>query len=548
MAENPSAVDISRTRRMNQLARSSNTRQQGRALAIAIACGFLLVLPSCGIPNLRPPQPGPGLPEKYDVRRPASASGLPEVFPEDPREATGSGNSSKVGIEEFFHDENLTFLIRQALAGNQEQKILIQDVQIAANEILARQGAFLPFLSVGGNAGLNKVSTFTLEGAGLRDDPFRPGQFFKNPHGNYELGLDLTWQIDIWRQLRNARDAAIRRFLATNEGRNYAVTRLVAEIADKYYELLALDKRLEILDQIIALQEQSLRVAEAKKEFARDTELPVQRFRAEVRKNQSQKLIINQEIVQVENRINFLVGRYPQRVERMSGDFIALSLPALSLGVPAQLLQNRPDIRQAERELEAAGLDVNVARKNFYPRLILNGGVGYGAFNPKYLFITPEALIGNLAGDLVAPLVNRKAIQAEYLSANSRQLQAVYNYQRVVLNAFTQVVNRMSKVQNYGRSIEIKKEQVAALELSVELASRLFESARAEYVDVLFAQRDLNDARTALVETKQEQLAAIVDTYQALGGGNLLPYFSPDVPQPPHWWKHFTHAWASHTR
>ena len=110
----------------------------------------------------------------------------------------------------------------------------------------------------------------------------------------------------------------------------------------------------------------------------------------------------------------------------------------------------------------------------------INAGVGYQAFNPRYLFITPEALIANVAGNLVAPLINRKAIQAEYFTANARQLQAVYNYQRVILNAFTEVVNRLSKVENYSRSIEIKKQQVQSLEASVEAATKLYQNARAE--------------------------------------------------------------------
>jgi outer membrane protein, multidrug efflux system len=128
-------------------------------------------------------------------------------------------------------------------------------------------------------------------------------------------------------------------------------------------------------------------------------------------------------------------------------------------------------------------------------------------------------LIANVAGDLIAPLINKKAIKAEYLSANARQLQTVYNYQRVILNAFTEVTNRLSKVENYRKSIEIKKQQLESLVASVEAASRLFQSARAEYMDVLFAQRDLMDARTVLVGTKQQQLSAIVNTYQALGAG-----------------------------
>jgi outer membrane protein, multidrug efflux system len=509
---------------MNLLVSLSNTKHKKRAVAIAIACSFLLVLPSCGIPLLRHPKPAPPLPESFNG-------------------ATSSENSSQVRIEEFFDDPTLVGLIDQALAGNQELRILTEDVRIASNEVLARRGAYLPFLTIGGGAGLNKFSSFTPEGAAIRDDPFRPGQFFPNPLGNFVLGTNLLWQVDIWRQLRNARDAAVLRYFSTGEGRNYLVTRLVAEIAENYYRLMALDARLDNLNRIIALQERSAEIAGARKAAARSTDLPVQRFQAEVRKNQSEKLIVNQDIIQAENRINFLLGRFPQPVERRRVKFIDLNLHALSPGVPSQLLQNRPDIRQAERALAAAGLDVKVARANFFPRLLINSGVGYQAFNTKYLLMTPEALIYNVAGDLVAPLVNKKAIQAEYMNANARQLQAVYNYQRVIINAVTEVINRVAKVENYGRSIEIKKGQVQSLEAAVEAATSLYQLPRAElpidYLDVLTAQNELFIAIKDLIEIKGEQLFAIVNAYQALGGGAyLLPIPKPEPLKYDHkWWR-----------
>jgi outer membrane protein TolC len=327
--------------------------------------------------------------------------------------------------------------------------------------------------------------------------------------------------LDIWRELRNARAAAAQRYYAAIERRNYFVTTLVADIAENYYELLALDNRLQILNRIIGLQEQSLKLAEANKQAARGTELPVQRFQAEVRKNQSEKLIVLQEIVEAENRINFLAGRYPQPVERAPVDFVNLNIHALDVGVPSQLLLYRRDIQQAEREMAAAGLDVLVARARFFPTLDITGTIGYEAFNPRYLF-RPEAFVAQVAGGLVAPLINKTAIRAEYFSANARQLQAVYNYQRVVLNAFTEVVNNLSKVDNYRQSVEFKKGQLTSLESSVDVATKLFQSARAEYVEVLLAQRDLLDARTLLIQTKQQQLSAVVNAYRALGGGSWL--------------------------
>lgn len=488
---------------MSRSASFSNAGRKNLAALMATIIGFMLVLPSCCIPNLRKPKCAPPVPDTFDG-------------------TSGCDNSSYVGWCEFFDDPYLRNLIGQALAGNQELRILNEDIRIANNEILARRGAYLPFVSFGSRAAIDKASRFTREGAVEDQLQVAPGKPFPEPLPDFLIAGNVTWEIDVWRKLRNARDAASLRYLGTAEGRNYTVTRLVAEVAERYYELLALDNRLATLDTTIAIQEQTLQTAKALKEAARGTELAVQRFEAEVRKNQSERSIIQQEIVEVENEVNFLLGRYPQPVERNSAGFVELQLHALSVGVPAQLMQNRADIRQAERELQAAGLDVQVARANFFPSLNINAGVGYRAFNTRYLFNSPESLVYNVGGDLVAPLINKKAIQAEYMTANAMQLQAVYNYQRVVLNAFTEVINRISKVENYRRSIELRRLQLNSLVASVDNATQLFQNARAEYMEVLLAQRDLMDARMDLIKTKQEQLTAIVNAYQALGGGAAL--------------------------
>lgn len=468
-------------------------------VAGAIIGGLLLALPACQLNKFQQADPAAPLPGNFNG-----------VITPD--------SSAQLRIDEYFDDPHLLCLIHQSLSNNQELKILAQDIQIAQNEILLRTGAYLPFVGLRGGAGFDKASRFTRNGAIDEELEILPGQPFPKPLPDFLVAADISWEIDIWRKLRNARDSARLQYLATTEGRNYVVTRMVAEIASNYYGLMALDKRLETLDQTIALQQASLVMAQAKFDAGRGTELAVRRFEAEVRRNQSDRLIVWQEIIETENRINFLAGRYPQRVERPPVDFIDLNLQALSVGVPAQLLQNRPDIRQAERELEAAGLDVKVARAEFFPSLALTANVGYEAFNPKYLF-NPEAFVANLAGNLVQPLINRRAIQAVYATANARQLQAVYNYQRVILDAFTEVVNRVTMAENYRRSIEFKKQQLQALHASVTAATNLFQAGRIEYIEVLFAQRDYRDAQIATIETKRQQLSAIINAYQALGGG-----------------------------
>ena len=509
-------------------------------IARVIACTMLLALPACRIPKLGQAEAGPILPAGF------SAAALPEIAATPRQLATGAGlggaalggwrakegsaadasgsdNSAQIRVEEFYSDSFLTRLIHQGVAGNRELKILEQEVQIANNEVLARRGAYLPLVTVGAGSGVDRASRFTREGAVEDQLMIAPGETFPKPLPNYRVGLDFTWSLDIWRALRNARDAAEQRYHAAIERRNAFVTRLVADIAENYYRLVALDQRLATLDKTIEFQQQSLEVSRALKDAGRVTELPVQRFQAEVRRNQSEKAIVAQDIVEAGNRINLLVNRYPEPVERISPRaFFDLNIHALSAGVPSQLLQNRPDIRQAEREMIAAGLELKSVRARFYPDLTITAGLGYQAFNPAYLFTNPEALIANVAGGLVAPLINKKAIRADYLSANARQLESLYNYQRVVLGAFTEVINRLSEVENTRRSIDIKKQQLESLEASVDIAGKLFQNARAEYVEVLLAQRDLQDARLSLIQIKMQQLSAVVNAYHALGGGSAF--------------------------
>lgn len=502
---------------MNCCVKTANTTRHNVALRAVIVSALLLTIPACRIPGLRGAKHGNTTPDYFNVKSDAATDG--EIIEE---------SSGQIELHQFFNDPMLTSLIDQAFVDNQELKILAEDIQIARNEVYKRRGAYLPFAFLGGRAGLDKPGAFTRAGA-VEDNLTARGHSFPEPLPEFLVAANVSWEIDIWRKLRNAQSAAYLRYLGTAEGRNYTVTRLVAEIGKNYYELIALDKRLETLDLTISLQEQSLQTARFLMDAGRGDELAVQRFQGEVRKNQSEKLIIAQEIIEAENRINFLTGRYPQAVDRQSAEFFDLNIHPLSAGVPAQLLRNRPDIRQAERELQATGLDVRVARARFYPSLIINAGVGYNAFDAKYLFSTPESLVYNLAGDVVAPLINRNAIKADYANANAEQLQAVYNYQRTVLNAFTEVINRMSKVDNYGNSLDIKKQQLEALEASVDAATLLFQfGGRVGYVDVLLAQRDMQDAKMVIIETKKQQLTAVVDSYQALGGG-MMPSYNPDM-------------------
>ncbi|QOI96534.1 MAG: efflux transporter outer membrane subunit [Flammeovirgaceae bacterium] len=418
----------------------------------------------------------------------------------------------------YFADPNLVALIDTALKNNQELNILLMEIEISKNEVKARKGEYLPFVHVQAEAGLEKPARYTPGGAVEESLEIKPGTSFPEPLHRYGFGLSASWELDVWKKLRNAKKAAFNRYLGSVEGRNFMITNLVAEIADSYYELMALDNLLAIVQQNIAIQTNALTVVRQQKDAAKQTQLAVNRFEAQLLNTQNLQYEIQQRIVETENRIHFLTGSFPKAIPRNSAQYLSLKIDSVQAGIPIQLLVNRPDIRQAELELAAARLDVQAARANFYPSLGLEAAVGYAAFKPTYL-IKPESVLYTLAGGLVAPLINRNAIYAAYNTANAKQLQQVFQYERTLLTAYLEVRNELAKLQNYAGSYDAKSREVEILTQSITISNNLFMSARADYLEVLLTQREALESKMELIEIKKKQLAARIGIYRTLGGG-----------------------------
>ncbi|MBR9923128.1 MAG: TolC family protein [Bacteroidetes bacterium] len=443
-------------------------------------------------------------------------SSLPEGFTN--QEMPDSISVAEMDWRAYFDDPVLVGLIDTALQNNQELNIVLQELIVSENEVLERSGEYLPFVDVGVGLGAEKPGRFTRDGAVEHNLEIEEGREFPEPLGDFQFGAVASWEVDIWRKLRNSKDAAQLRYLAANEGRNFLVSNLIAEIAHSYYELAALDNLLEIINSNAAIQAEALRKVKIQKENASANQLAVNRFEAQLLKTQNLQYDVRQQIVETENRINYLVGRYPSPIERNTAGFMSLNLDSLQVGIPARLLQNRPDIRQAEYQLQAANLDVKVARADFLPSLDISAGIGFQAFNPSFL-LNPESMLYNLVGDLAAPLINRKGIKAQYNMASAMQIQAVYQYEQTVLNAYTDVLNQLAKLDNYANSFATKQKEVDILNESVRIANSLFRYAKADYVEVLLTQEEALDAKMELVEIKLQQIGAKVEVYRALGGG-----------------------------
>ncbi|SUJ16121.1 Outer membrane protein oprM precursor [Sphingobacterium spiritivorum] len=482
-----------------------NMMENSKTKSIITAIAFALMLAGCKAP-------------KATIVKDEVKENIPLNFQSGEQQDTVQ-NSGTTPWRQFFTDPNLVALIETALKNNQELLITLQEIEIAKSSVLYKNGKLSPTVAAKLGAGVSKAGRYTSEGAGEATTQIEPGKEMPDPLGNFEGGLVANWEVDIWKKLRTEKQAAIAHYLATVEGKNFVLSNLIEEVADNYYELLALDNQLDIVQQYIKLQERALEISKIQKEAAATTELAVKKFEAELSKSKATAYTIHQEITEKENQINALLGRYPQPVVRTKESFMSTIAQPVYTGIPSQLLANRPDIKEAELELKAAKLDVEAARKEFYPSLEISAALGLEAFKPSYLVKMPESIAFGLAGELAGPLINKSAIKANFQTADARQLQALYEYDKTILNAYLDIANLMSKVKNIDQYYKMKSQETQALDESIEIANQLFKNSRADYLEVLLNQRDALDAKLELIEAKQKQLSTVVDIYKGLGGG-----------------------------
>jgi len=461
----------------------------------------ILSLASCKVPAIQE--------HKADIPLPKAYEGA----------AADSTSWANIPWRTFFEDPNLRVLIDSALQNNKELKITLQEIEIAKNDVAYRKSFLSPKVGLKVGSGVEKVGRYTSQGAGDASTEIEPGRKMPDPLGDFGVSAVSNWEVDIWRKLHNAQDAAVSRYLSSVEGKNFVFSNLIAEIASSYYELVCVDNQLDIVRTNIALQEQALEVVKAQREVGRVNELAVKKFTAELYKTQGIEYKLQQQVTEAENRINFLLGRYPQKIVRTHTALAAAVPTSVQVGLPAQLLHNRPDIKQAELDLQAASLDVKVARAEFYPSLDISASIGLRAFKPSYLIKAPESMLYSLAGDLFAPLINKGAIQAEFKTANAHQLQALYNYEQTVLNAYLEVTNQLSNMSNLDKETHKQNSQVEVLNSSIDISKELFANNKAEYLEVLTTQRDVLEAKLDLLDMKKEQFETMIKIYKALGGG-----------------------------
>lgn len=419
-----------------------------------------------------------------------------------------------VSWRDIFTDPVLQKHIDSALVHNIDIRMALQ--QIAAANAYVKQGkaGYLPTLSANAQYSRNYPSKNGQQ-AGVLE---KTGADHFN---NYSLSADLSWEADIWGRIRSQKRAFDASYLQTVASHQAVKTELIANIAASYYQLLALDEEVEVTKRTIATRRDSWETTKALKKAGTGVvnSTAVQQTHAQYLAAKSTLVELQKQARLMENTICLLMGDEPHTVERSSLENQAIDTD-LKIGVPAQLLRNRPDVIAAENNYRNAFEMTNVAKANFYPSLSIGASGGFESGKLDNWFDT-NSLFANLMGGLTAPIFNGRKIRTEYEVSQIEQEQARLNFKGALIQASKDVSDALYDYQAATKTIDYKKDEHQLLEQAVKDSRELLRSGynNFSYLEVLTAQESVLNTNLEVIEARVDQLNSMVDLYQALGGG-----------------------------
>ena len=400
--------------------------------------------------------------------------------------------------KELFTDTVLQQLIEKGIANNTDLNIARLKVREAEALLTSSKLAYLPSVSLTPQGTIKSI-----EG--------------NSPTKTYNLAALADWELDIFGRLTNAKREA-KAVLEQSQAYKQAVqTQLIATIANSYYTLLMLDKQLDISRRTAEIWAENLRVMKALKKAGQTTEMAVAQIEASKLSVDASLLSLEQQITEVENSLSSLLGVVPQRIDRSTLDM--QSFPdTLSVGVPLQLLQRRPDVRQSEAALAEAFYTTNRAYSAFYPAITLSGSAGWT--NAAGAIISnPGEWLFSAVGSLVQPLFNRGQNIANLKVAKARQEEALLTFRQTLLNAGTEVNDALLQWQVARRRLDLDRQQIISLQSAVRSSELLMRHSSQNYLEVLTARQTLLDAELSAVSDRFEEIQGVINLYHALGGG-----------------------------
>lgn len=412
----------------------------------------------------------------------------------------------------FFTDTTLQALIEKGLTYNYDLLIAMNRIDIA-QQYVKQAKWWGPDVNFHAGARYDLPSKNSL--AGLSTSGFLGQDHLEN----YNLGVTLSWEIDIWGKLRNQREASRSEYLGSYEGAKAVQTQLVASIANGYFNLLMLDKQLEIAQKNLVLSDSFLIATRLLRDAGIGNSLAVQQAAAQRQTTAMLVPQLEQAVALQENALQILTGSLPGTIERSAILADIVISDTLSTGIPAALVSRRPDVRSAEMSLVAMNARVGIAKANMYPALNITAGGGLESFTASNWFNLPSSLFGWAAGTIAQPLLNRRQLKTEFEVSKLKREEGVIRFRQSVLNAVGEVSNALVRVEKLGEEEEMAQSQVATLDSASNNARLLFRSDMATYLEVVTAQGAALRAELNLAAIQRERLGAKVELYRALGGG-----------------------------
>lgn len=410
-----------------------------------------------------------------------------------------------VSWKEIFTDPILQGYITEGLTNNMDIRIALKQITIA--EAYVKQGKSGYFPTLNGTARVTHQE--------LAKSARLPGQ--SSSIDQYEVSGGLSWEADIWGKIRSTKRASDATYLQTVAAHQAVKSRLIANIAATYYQLLALDEQIRVTKETISTREKGLATTLALKDAGNVTEVGVKQTEAQLYTAQAILIDLEAQGRLIENTLSILMGSSPREMNRNTLANQSIDIP-LDTGFPSQLLSNRPDVMAAEYSLVNAFELTNVARSSFYPSLTLSANGGFLSLDLDNLFDV-NSLFASVVGGLTQPIFNGRKIRTQYEVSQAQQEQALLQFKYALLVAGKEVSDAMYSIEAASEKITIKEKENDAYNLATDYSEVLLDNGLANYLEVLTAQERALSSSLDLVAAKNNRLQAIVDLYEALGGG-----------------------------
>jgi multidrug efflux system outer membrane protein len=427
-----------------------------------------------------------------------------------PTTAGATSDAASIGDSgwwEVYSDADLQALLSTALENNFDVRIAVARIDEAWAQLGSARLAYLPQVSIDASAGRAKSSGYArLPGA-------------RRINNQDQVQILASYQVDLWGQLRRMNEAARANLLASQYAKRAVTVTLVATVANAYFGLISLDSQLEITRRTVVSREKFLELTHAQHERGYATGLDVATAEADLAAARATVPDLERQIAQTEDQISVLLGSNPGPVARTRyGEAVPEAPPRPPAGVPARLLERRPDVIQAEQGLVAANAEIGVAKAALFPNISLTGSDGSLSVPFGNLFTAPAAEWSVGVG-LIQPLLSAQSNLYQVALADARKREALYQYQKTVQGAFQDVADALVAYQTFGEQEREQASQVDALRRAHAIALARYRMGYASYFDVIQADRALFTAELALAQAYANDLSALVHLYSALGGG-----------------------------